>query len=189
MWQGGLVALADGRTPPPPSRAPAIRAGLLALAFVAVLSLLLATFTDVVTVRFSHSDTIADMGYDRHGPALLLLAFAIGALAVLAYRGTRAAAAGVAFLGLVCLLIAIAGDVPDLSRTVQAGPAAAEAASSAGAGFYFETLGGMLALLAGVGLWVMPKGAASTGHEVDSAPREDEPDWDLDDQPIAPRHT
>jgi hypothetical protein len=95
-------------------------------------------------------------GLDRHGPALLLVAAFAVALLVPAARGVRAAMAALAAAGLLALGIAVADDVPALD---EAGPVTVlgdEAQVSAGPGFYLETLGGTLLVLAGGGLALLP---------------------------------
>jgi hypothetical protein len=68
-----------------------------------------------------------------------------------ALRGALPAMVALAVLGLVALLIAVIGDVPDLNETGFIGEVYEDAAAGPQAGFYLETLGGVL-LLAGGGL-------------------------------------
>ncbi len=80
----------------------------------------------------------------------MLLAFA-------AYRsGSRAALAAVALLGVVTLLIALLGDLPDAHATGLVGSGASqyvEGSSTPSAGLYMETLGAIVLVIAGgVGL-------------------------------------
>jgi hypothetical protein len=131
-----------------------VRAGLAGLAAIAALVLAISMFSDVVQVQGVHGHVIvADSGYDRHGLALPLLIVAVLALTVLALRGVRVAAAGVGLMGVVVLLLAILGDVPDLDRHAYADLGLA-AVTGPGSGFYLETLAGVLLLLAGGGLWL-----------------------------------
>lgn len=148
MWQGdGTVADPS----PSPGSAP-LRAGLLGLALVAALALLAATFSDVIVVSLGGRRTLAaDSGWDRHGPALLLLAAACAVLGVLAWRGTRIAAAGLLLVGLAAVLIVVVGDVGDLHTTGAIAGSSEDATTDPASGFYLESLGGVLALLAGGG--------------------------------------
>jgi hypothetical protein len=132
-----------------------VRGGLAGLAAVSVLVLLIASFSDVVVVTGSGGRQVAaDSGLDRHGPALLVLAIAIGVLTFLALRGARVAALGIGIVGLVVVLISLLGDVPDLQVTGGYQAFGSTATTEAGVGFYLETLGGALAILAGGGLWL-----------------------------------
>jgi hypothetical protein len=134
----------------------ALRIGLCAGAAAGVICLLLATFTTVIeikvgtTTRLPGRDTHLS-GWDRHGPALLIVAVFAAAMVAGALRGARPAAIALAVLGLVALLIAAVGDVPDLDETGFIGEVYEDAAAGPSAGFYLETLGGVL-LLAGGGL-------------------------------------
>ena len=132
----------------------ALRAGLCAAAAAGVICLVLATFTTVIeikvgtTTRLPGRDTHLS-GWDRHGPALLIVAVFAAAMVAGALRGARPAMVALAVLGLVALLIAVIGDVPDLNETGFIGEVYEDAAAGPSAGFYLETLGGVLLLAAG----------------------------------------
>jgi hypothetical protein len=134
----------------------ALRIGLCAAAAAGVICLLLATFTTVIeikvgtTTRLPGRDTHLS-GWDRHGPALIIVAVFAAAMVAGALRGARPATIALAVLGLVALAIAVVGDVPDLNETGFIGEVYEDAAAGPSAGFYLETLGGVL-LLAGGGL-------------------------------------
>src|SRR6188472_3293729 len=102
--------------------AKALRLGLLAAAAAGVICLLLATFATIIEIRVGTTTKIPDhdthlSGWDRHGPALLIIAiFAIVMIAG-ALRGARPAMLAIAVLGLAALLISVIGDVPDLNKT------------------------------------------------------------------------
>jgi hypothetical protein len=134
----------------------AVRLALAATACAGAICLLLATFATVIEIKVGTTTKIADhdthlSGWDRHGPALLVIAvFAVAMLAG-ALRGARPAMAALAVLGLVALLIAVVGDVPHLDETGFIGQVYEDAAAGPKAGFYLETLGAVL-LLAGGGL-------------------------------------
>jgi hypothetical protein len=132
----------------------ALRIGLCAAAAAGVVCLVLATFTTVIeikvgtTTRLPGRDTHLS-GWDRHGPALLIVAAFAAAMVAGALRGSRPAAIALAVLGLVALGIAVVGDVPDLNKTGFIGEVYEDAAAGPSAGFYLETLGGVLLLASG----------------------------------------
>ena len=131
-----------------------LRIGLCAAASAGVVCLVLATFTTVIeikvgtTTRLPGRDTHLS-GWDRHGPALLIVAAFGAAMVAGALRGARPAAIALAVLGLVALGIAVIGDVPDLNETGFIGEVYEDAAAGPSAGFYLETLGGVLLLASG----------------------------------------
>ena len=132
----------------------ALRVGLCAAAAAGVICLLLATFTTVIefqvgtTTRLPGRDTHLS-GWDRHGPALLIVAVFAAAMVAGALRGARPGMVALGVLGLVALVIAVAGDVPDLNETGFIGEVYEDAAAGPEAGFYLETLGGVLLLASG----------------------------------------
>ena len=131
-----------------------LRIGLCAAASAGVVCLVLATFTTVIeikvgtTTRLPGRDTHLS-GWDRHGPALLIVAAFSAAMVAGALRGARPAAIALAVLGLVALGIALIGDVPNLNETGFIGEVYEDAAAGPSAGFYLETLGGALLLAGG----------------------------------------
>jgi hypothetical protein len=68
--------------------------------------------------------------------------------------------AALAALGLVALLIALVGDVPDLDETGFIGQVYEDAAAGAKAGFYLETLGAVLLLVSGGLMFALPATSA-----------------------------
>jgi hypothetical protein len=132
-----------------------LRIGLCAAASAGVVCLVLATLTTVIeikvgtTTRLPGRDTHLS-GWDRHGPALLIVAAFAAAMVAGALRGARPAMIALAVLGLVALGIAVVGDVPDLNETGFIGEVYEDAAAGPSAGFYLETLGGVLLLASGV---------------------------------------
>jgi hypothetical protein len=139
---------------PPTTTVRALRIGLCAAAAAGVVCLVLATFTTVIeikvgtTTRLPGRDTHLS-GWDRHGPALLIVAAFAAVMVAGALRGSRPAAIALAVLGLVALGIAVVGDVPDLNETGFIGEVYEDAAAGPSAGFYLETLGGVLLLASG----------------------------------------
>jgi len=110
-----------------------------------------ATFSTVIKIQVLTVTPARFDGYDRYGPALILLAV-FGVLMIGgAIRGARPAMAALALTGLAILLISVLLDLPHLN---DAGvwPQAnqyEDAQASAGTGYYFETGSGVLLLLSG----------------------------------------
>jgi uncharacterized membrane protein len=106
----------------------------------------------------------------NHAWAPVPLALLAGVLAFAVYRQqNRAALVAVALLGVVVLLIALLGDLPDAHSTGLIGSGASqyvEGTSTPSAGLYMETLGAILLVLSGgIGLLLLgaPK-AVETGE-------------------------
>ena len=136
--------------------------------------LLLATFSTLIEIRVGTTTNIPDQdthlsGWDRHGPALLVIAAFAGVMIAGALRGARPAMAAIAVLGLVALLIAVVGDVPDLDKTGFIGQVYEDAAAGPKAGFYLETLGGVLLLVAGGLMLAVPARPARAPGRVGAA--------------------
>src|SRR3954467_3546827 len=145
--------------------AKALRLGLLAAASAGVICLLLATFATVIEIKVGTTTKIPDhdthlSGWDRHGPALLLIALFPAGRGVRAVRGARPAVAALAVLGLAALLIAIVGDVPDLNETGFIGQVYEDAAAGPQSGFHLETLGAVLLLASGGAILARPAAGA-----------------------------
>src|SRR5947209_1307909 len=132
----------------------------LGLALAAASALFASYFSTVVYVTTktascvdlatpAHAADCAKTGSDQHSIAFLLLGVAVLALALLfALRGVRLAALAIAALGVVALLIALIGDVPQTGRSgVLAGDFTAGTAH-AGSGLWLELIGGALAIVA-----------------------------------------
>jgi hypothetical protein len=156
-----------GMAPSLPSlpRANTPRFALLAAAAAGVICLLLATFATVIEIKVGTTTKVPDhdthlSGWDRHGPALVLIALFAAAMIAGAVRGARPAMAALAALGLVALLIVIIGDVPDLDETGFIGQVYEDAAAGPKAGFYLETLGAVLLLVSGGLMVALPAAGA-----------------------------
>jgi hypothetical protein len=152
---------------PVPASPSVLRLGLAAAASIGVVCLVLATFATVIEIKVGTTTRVPDhdthlSGWDRHGPALLVIALFAAAMIVGALRGARPAMVALAVLGLAALLIAVVGDVPDLHATGFIGEVYEDAAAGPKAGFYLETLGAVLLLASGVLLFVMAGVGAAT---------------------------
>jgi hypothetical protein len=146
-----------GAVRPPLSVAAALRGALALLGLAGGLLLVVASFTTIIriTVATTRGATPAagtGSGWDRHGPALIVLALLGLWLLATALRGARIALTGLALVGLVAMGIAFASDRPDVHRTGSVGDVYAEARADPGTGYYLETLGGVLLLVSGGGL-------------------------------------
>jgi hypothetical protein len=146
--------------PSPPSRN-GVRIGLAGVAFAGVICLLLATFTTIIEIKVGTTTKVPDhdthlSGWDRHGPALLIIALFAALMIAGALRGARPAMMALAALGLVALLIAVVVDVPDLHKTGFIGEVYEDAEAGPKAGFYLETLGAVLLLASGVLMLLLP---------------------------------
>jgi hypothetical protein len=163
--------------PPLPGRL-ALRGGLAVLGLAGALALLVATFTTIIRITVGATAGVApkvgsDSGWDRHGPALIVLALLglwLLATGLRGARGARVALAGLAVVGVVTMAIAFASDRPDVHRTGSVGDIYAEARAEPGAGYTLETVGGVLLLVAGGGLLLLD-GLAPVRPEPDSRRR------------------
>jgi hypothetical protein len=140
----------------------ALRAGLAAAGLAGVAALVAATPSTVIQVTVGTTTRLARLdtelsGWDRHGPALLIVAAFAAVMLLGAVRGgARPAITAVAVCGAAALAIALVTDLPHLDDTGQVGRLYADAGAGPEAGFWLETLGGMLLLAAGAGLWFLP---------------------------------
>jgi hypothetical protein len=162
---------------PDRSRLPTVLTLRLVLAVTGLagaLLLLVASFASVIditvgtTSRVIDADT-AQSGWDRHGPALILLALLAVFLLLAALRGSRAAMAGLVVCGAVALAIPTISDRPHIHDSGSVGDIYAEATADPGTGYYLETLGGALVLLSGGALLVLGFGGAAAAR--DEAPK------------------
>jgi hypothetical protein len=136
---------------------PALRLGFLIAGAVGALALVAATFATVIEIRVGTTTRLVQAqtvfsGWDRHGPALLLLAAFAALLLTGAARASRPAMAAVLVCGVAALGIALIWDLPDVHDTGEVGDLYSEASASPKAGYYLETAGGALLLLSGGGL-------------------------------------
>ena len=137
----------------------AIRIALVAAAVAGALCLLIATFSTIIEITVGTTSKIADRdtqlsGLDRHSFALVLIAIFALVMTVGAWRGARPAMAAVAVAGIAVLLIALIGDLPDVHKTGVIGELYDNARANPKTGYYLETLGGALLLLAGGGMLI-----------------------------------
>ena len=133
-------------------------AGLLAAALMGLAEVLPIVSVDVASgsceVINDSDPALADgcvqSGFERHGPALLLLGLVTAVMAWGAgLGGSRPAAAALVAVGLVVLGIALLIDLPVTDDTGAIGPRFEGARAQAEIGFTLELAAGALAALAG----------------------------------------
>jgi hypothetical protein len=127
-----------------------LRPALLALALIACVLLAVSEFTDLNEIRIL---TVTREGVgvgSHHGYALLIIGIAGAVMAYGAYRGSRPAALALAILGAAAVLVVLLVDLPDVDATGLYGRDYEQAKAQAVTGFYLETAGAILLLLAGV---------------------------------------
>src|SRR3954454_18864746 len=140
-----------------------VRALRIVLAIAAVagaVCLVVATFSTIIEITVGTTSKIADRdtelsGWDRHSVSLILIAAFALVMTAGALRGARAAMGGGAGGGIVVLLIALIGDLPDVHKTGVIGQLYDNARANPKIGYYLETLGGALLLIAGGGVLVL----------------------------------
>ncbi len=153
--RGAFSRLASGIAGAPD----ALRWVLCAVGLVGAILLIVSEFTTVthvkvITVVLPGTEVT---GFDQNDGAMLVLGLVSLPMLYGAGRaGSRPAMAAVGLLGLVALLIALIGDLPDVTKV---GTVVREryedAKAEPQAGFYLETLGAVLLLIAGGALLVV----------------------------------
>ncbi len=145
------------------------------LALVGVLLLGVAEFLPLLEVRLGSSGallkTISTGTNNNYSLLLIAIAAIPFALTVLRAR-SRGALVALAILGLVAAAIAFLGDLPDAHSTGIYGKNFEDAAASAQAGFYLESLGAILLILAAaLGLLLSaPTGGGRQNAPADAVP-------------------
>jgi hypothetical protein len=157
-----------GRSPLP--AVVALRAALAAAGLAGALLLVVATFTTIIEITVETTTRGVDVdatqsGWDRHGPALIVLALPALWLLAAALRGTRVAMTGLALTGIVALAIAVHWDRSHVHDTGSVGEVYTEATANPGPGYYLETLGGALLLLSGSTLLVFGQASVKVRSE------------------------
>jgi len=145
-----------------------VRLGLFAAGLLGVAALVLATFSTVIRITVGTTTRLASLdtelsGWDRHGPALLVLAGLALVMLVGAVRGARPAMKAVLVCGAVALFVVLAFDVPHLDDTGQVGRLYSDAAAGPRVGFWLELCGGALLCVSGGGLLVMARRSDAVG--------------------------
>ena len=138
--------------------------GIAAAALLAGVFMLLTLVTTVISVDLRNTsceviydsspdlaDNCSQTGFERSSVALLLLGLLTFAMGIgAAFGRSRPAAVALIVIGVVVLGITLLGDLPASDDAGLIGRDYAEATASAGAGLWFELIGGVLAVVAGV---------------------------------------
>jgi len=125
---------------------------LLAAGLAGAALLVIADLSTLYEVRAGAAHISSVSSGDQHNYALLLIGLASLPMLVGSARGSRPAAAAVTGFGLLALiLILIAGDLHDIHSTGVAGDLFERATAGPRSGFYEETAGLALLLVAGGG--------------------------------------
>src|SRR3954470_5362045 len=149
-----------------PNRASALRAGLRIGLLIAGLAGLAgwaaATAATVIRITVGTTTRLANLdtelsGWERHGPALLVVrAFALVMLFG-AFRGARPAMLAVVACGVAALVVALGLDLPHLDDTGQVGRLYTDASAGPEVGFWLEVAGGVLLVVCGGALFVVTR--------------------------------
>jgi hypothetical protein len=135
-------------------RSSALRAGVGAAGLLGAAALVAATSQTVIAITVGTTSRLANLdtalsGWDRHGPALLVVAAFAVVMLVGALRGARPAMVAVLVCGVVALGIAVIADAPHLDDTGQVGELYTDARAAPGVGFWLEVAGGGLLACSG----------------------------------------
>lgn len=148
-----------------------IAVGVLTGGLAGAAMLLLAEFTSLLSVRSGlHPTAVRTVQTGSHNSdALIPIAVLAVLLSLAAWRAHNPfALSALGVLGLAALLIALVGDLPDAQASgLILGPSGRYvlASSSPGVGFYLETLGAVILLIAaGAGLLLSAPTRLSTQH-------------------------
>src|SRR4051794_31472428 len=141
-----------------------LRGGLVVAGLAGVAALVLATFSTVIRITVGTTTRLANLdtqlsGWDRHGPALLVVAGLALVMLFGAVRGARPAMAAVLVCGVAALLVVLAFDVPHLDDTGQVGRLYSDAAAGPRIGSWLELCGGVLLCVSGAGLLLLARRA------------------------------
>jgi hypothetical protein len=136
--------------PGPIEASSVVGAALAAAAFVGAILLIVADLSTLIEIKVLTVTKDSISGGSHHAYALLILGIFALPMAFGATRGgSRPAMAALAAIGVVALVIMLAVDLPDIHKTGVIGQRFSDASASPKAGFYLETLGAFLLLIAG----------------------------------------
>jgi hypothetical protein len=138
--------------------------------------LIAADFSTLYEVRVLTVTKLSVAGHTQHSYALALVGAAVLGMTAAAGAGSRPGMLAVGLLGLLGLVVAgIAGDFGDVQSTGVIGRLYEDASAAPGPGFYFETLGGVLAILSGLGQLLLPRPAPARSRGEGGPPGAGEP--------------
>jgi hypothetical protein len=131
---------------------------LLLLGLGGAVLLIVAEFSDVYEVKVVTAVIKRQSGHAQHSYGLLVIGLIGLPMAWAAiWAASRPAMLGLLALGVITLLIALGNDLPDINSAGSLGRARnfEDAEPSPKPGFYLETLGAVLMIIAAVGMLVM----------------------------------
>ncbi|MDX6698344.1 MAG: hypothetical protein QOE65_1741 [Solirubrobacteraceae bacterium] len=144
-----------GASRPAVTGAELLAVALALAAFAGAVLLVLSDFLTLFEVHTAAGVTVPGgsvKGHENHSYAMVLLGLAALPMAYGATRGgSRPAMAGLAVLGGIAIILALAFDLADATGTNTLARTFENAKGSPRAGFYTETLGAVLLLFSGVG--------------------------------------
>ena len=178
MSTSAREATNDYSTGSPPSRGgfrgriddvPRGRLALAALAALAAVLLIVSEFLPLFQIVVGSLETVQEerVGWRNHGFAMLLLALAAVVMLIGALRGARPAMWALAGIGIVVVLIALTVDLPNATEEGLYGERYDDAEARPASGFFVETLGGVLLVLAG-GLMLLTSPPRDEGASADA---------------------
>ena len=126
-----------------------VRLGLAAAALLAALLLVISTFLALYTVSNGQTQLRSISGYEHHSVAMLLLGLAAVPMALGGLRGARPAMFALALIGVVVLVVAVSVDLPAALDEGLLAVSYEGASAAPAAGFFVETLAGVLLLVSG----------------------------------------
>jgi hypothetical protein len=150
-------------------------AALAGAAFLGAILLIVADFSTLIQIKVLTVSKDSISGGSHHSYALLILGIFALPMAYGATRGgSRPAMAALAAIGLVALVIMLVVDLPDIHKTGVIGQRFTDASASPKAGFFLETLGAFLLLIAGsAGLFLSSPGRRPARPRRERPPRQD----------------
>lgn len=155
---------------------------ILTFGLLGALMMLVAEFTSLYRVHIATSSKPIQSvsGGSNHAYAIGLLAVLAAALVLAVVRGgSRPALLAIGVIGVVALLIALLGDLPDARAKGLEGSATTHyvsASATPSAGLYLETLGAVLLIMtSGLGFLMIGPPASSRPRPSGRQPRPDEP--------------
>ena len=157
------------------NRSSVLGAALAGAAFVGAILLIVADLSTLIEIKVLTVSKDSISGGSHHSYALLILGLFALPMAYGATRGgSRPAMAALAAIGAVALVIMLAVDLPDIHKTGVIGQRFTDASASPKTGFYLETLGAFLLLIAGsAGLFLSSPGRPPAGSRRPRPPASD----------------
>lgn len=128
---------------------PAGRLALALLATAGIVMLLISGFLTLITIETGAATLDKRSGFEQHSITMLLLGLAAVPMLLGSLRGAKPAMVALAAIGIVVLVVALTVDLPNALDEGLYGERYEGAEASPAAGFFVETLGGVLLLLTG----------------------------------------